>query len=87
MAEKLNVMKVANSLAITTAVVYLICIIAVWIAPGITTTIGNYLLHGVDISKLVVARSFTYSLTSLITGTIFGWLVGVLFAISYNKLK
>ena len=87
MTHKLNTIKVANSLAVTTAVVYLICIIAVWIAPGITTTIGNYLLHGVDISRLVVARTFSYSVITLITGTITGWLLGALFAITYNKLR
>ena len=87
MEYKLNVIKVANSLAVTTAVVYLACIIALWLAPGITTAIGNYLLHGVDISRLVEARTFVYSLTSLIFGTIAIWLVGALFAAVYNKFK
>ena len=87
MKHKLNTIKVANSLAVTIAIVYLVCIIAVWIAPGITTTIGNYLLHGADVSRLAVARTFSYSLTSLITGTIAGWLVGLLFAVIYNKFK
>ena len=86
MGHKLNAIKVANSLAVTTAVVYLVCIVAVWLAPGITTTIGNYLLHGVDVSRLVGARTFSYSLTSLIIGTIAGWLTGALFATVYNKL-
>ena len=86
MEHKLNAIKVANSLAVTTAVVYLVCIVAVWLAPEITTTIGNYLLHGVDVSRLVEARTFSYSLTSLIIGTIAGWLTGALFATVYNKL-
>ena len=86
MEHKLNAIKVANSLAVTTAVVYLVCIVAVWLAPEITTTIGNYLLHGVDVSRLVEARTFSYSLTSLIIGTIVGWLTGALFATVYNKL-
>lgn len=87
MTEKLNVLRVANSLAVTTAIVYLVCIIGVWMAPGITTTIGNYLLHGVDVGRLVVARTFIYSLTSLIFGTVFGWLTGALFAAVYNKSR
>ena len=86
MGHKLNAIKVANSLAVTTAIVYLVCIIAVWITPEITTTIGNYLLHGVDVSRLVEARTFSYSLISLIIGTIVGWLTGALFATVYNKL-
>ena len=86
MGHKLNAIKVANSLAVTTAVVYLVCIVAVWLAPEITTTIGNYLLHGVDVSRLVEARTFSYSLISLIIGTIVGWLTGALFATVYNKL-
>ncbi len=84
---KLNIVKVANSLAVTTAVFYAICIVAVWIAPGITTAIGSYLLHGVDISRLVVARTFSFSLISLIAGTIAGWLTGALFAYVYNRIS
>ena len=87
MEHKLNAIKIANSLAVTTAVVYLVCIIAVWIAPGITTTVGNYLFHGLNVSRLVVARTFSYSLISLIIGTIAGWLTGALFAIVYNKFR
>jgi len=87
MSNKFNVVKVANSLAVTTTIVYLICILAVWIAPGPTTMLGSYLLHGIDISKLVVARSIGYSLISLISGTIAGWLIGVLFAAIYNKFN
>lgn len=87
MTDKLKIVKVANTLAITTAVFYLVCIIAVGIAPGITTTVGSYLLHGVDISRLVVARTFGFSAMSLITGTIVGWLTGALFAYVYNKVN
>jgi len=87
MAKDLNVVRVANTVAATTGVIYLVCILAVWISPAFTTAIGNYLLHGIDISKLVVARTFNYSLVTLIMGTIAGWLTGALFALVYNKLK
>jgi len=87
MAQTLNVNKVANSLAITTAIIYIVCIVAVGLAPGITTMIGSYMLHGIDISKLIVARSISFSLASLILGTIASWLVGALFATIYNKLN
>ena len=83
---KLNVLKVANTLAITTAVFYLVCIIAVLVTPNLTTAIGSYLLHGIDISKLIVARSISYSAISLIVGTAAGWLTGSLFAWVYNKI-
>jgi len=86
MKDKLNTIRIANALAIVTAIAYLVCILAVWIAPGLTTTIGNYLLHGVDISRLVEARSFSYSIISLIMGTIAGWLIGALFGVVYNRL-
>ena len=87
MAKLLNVLKFANGLAVTTAILYMVCIIAVWLAPGLTTTIGSYPLHGVDISRLVVARTFSFSLISLIAGTIAGWLTGALFALVYNKIS
>ena len=87
MNNKLKITKVANSLAVTTAIIYLVCILAKWVAPGLTTTLGSYLFHGIDITNLVVARSFSYSLVSLITGTIISWLIGALFAMVYNKVR
>ncbi|MBS3153302.1 hypothetical protein J4426_01950 [Candidatus Woesearchaeota archaeon] len=87
MDTKLKITKVANSLAVTAAIVYLVCIFAVWIAPGLTATLGSYLFHGIDINNLVVTRSFSYSLVSLITGTIISWLIGALFAMVYNKFR
>ncbi|MDP3916791.1 MAG: DUF5676 family membrane protein [Nanoarchaeota archaeon] len=87
MTKDLAVLRVANTLAVTTAVIYLVCILAVWIAPVFTMFLGNYLFHGIDISRLVVARNFGYSLITLITGTIAGWLTGALFAIFYNRFK
>ena len=87
MEDKINVIKVANTLAFTVAIIYLICIIAVWIAPEFTMAIGNYLLHGVDISDSIVERSLGYSLISLILGAIVGWLIGALFAFTYNRLR
>ncbi len=44
MKEKLNVVRIANSLAITTGIIYLVCILAVLISPGLTANIGSYLL-------------------------------------------
>ncbi len=87
MEQKIGVMKTANSLAITTAIVYLVCILLVWIAPEFTASVGSYLFHGIDISRLVVARTFSYSLISLITGTIVSWLIGALFAAVYNRFN
>lgn len=86
MKDKLNVVKVANALGITTAIFYLVCIILIWLSPGFSVTIGNYLLHGIDISQLAVQRSFGFSLISFVSGTISGWLMGALFAFIYNKL-
>lgn len=87
MKDKLKVVRVANTLALTVGVAYLVCIIAVLLAPGLTTTIGNYLFHGIDISSLIVERSLGYSVITLITGTIAGWLIGAVFAVIYNKLN
>lgn len=87
MKQNLGVIHVANSLAVTSAMIYLVCIVAVWIVPQFVTTLGNYLLHGIDVNRLVTARSVTFSLISLIVGTIAGWLAGALFAIVYNKIK
>lgn len=86
MRNKLNTIKVANSLAITVAITYLVCIVAIRIAPELAVKIGNYLFHGIDISSLAVTTSVGNSLISLITGTVISWLIGALFAVIYNKL-
>lgn len=86
MRNKLNTVKVANSLAITVAIAYLVCIVAIKIAPELAVKIGNYLFHGIDISSLVVTTSIGNSLISLVTGAIISWLIGALFAAVYNKL-
>lgn len=87
MAQKLDVKRAANTLAIVTAIAYIICIVLLWAAPNFATVLGNYLFHGVDISNLIVFRGIGYSIVSLILGTISGWLLGALFALVYNKFS
>jgi Na+-driven multidrug efflux pump len=84
--QELNARVVANTLAIVTAIAYIICAIILWISKDLAVSLGNYLFHGIDIASIVVIRGAGYTLVSVIFGTIVAWISGYIFAIIYNKL-
>ena len=88
MADKLNVKKIALSLAIVSAILYIICALFIAVAPGFTINLFSNLFHGVDISQ--IAKS-SFSIGSTLIGLIeviaYALIAGALFAWIYNKLK
>lgn len=84
--EKLNPNAVALSLGITTAMIYIICLIFIAFLPLQTIiTITNSLMHGIDITNIA-----TKNIT--LVGTIIGFVlsfvgaaaIGYVFAYVYN---
>jgi hypothetical protein len=75
----------ANAAAATTAIVYIICRLAVGIAPKLTMNIAKSWFHGIDISKIsawnMSAESFVLG---IITATFGAWFVGYVFAHLFN---
>ena len=75
----------ANALAVTSAILYVFCRIAVSLFPNLSISIAQSWFHGLEISKI---SGWNLSLNSFIMGliTITGaaWLTGYIFAKVYN---
>jgi len=79
--DKLNQKAVALAFGMTTALVYIICLIFVAVFPLETVAaVGNYFVHGIDISSIAaksvtigksIAGLFLVSISSAVTGYIF----------------
>lgn len=75
----------ANAAAVTVAIIYVVCRVAVALFPDIVMTIAQSWFHGLEISKV---SGWNLSLGSfilgLVTSTAGAWLAGYLFATVYN---
>ncbi|OGY17388.1 MAG: hypothetical protein A2784_02820 [Candidatus Chisholmbacteria bacterium RIFCSPHIGHO2_01_FULL_48_12] len=75
----------ANAIAVTVAALYVVCRIAVALFPDLAMTVAQSWFHGLELSKV---SGWNLSLGSFILGLITsaagGWLIGYVFANSYN---
>lgn len=75
----------ANAAAVTVAIVYIVCRVGVVLFPDLATTIAQSWFHGFELSQVSGwDRSLGSFILGLTTSTIGTWLVGYLFANSYN---
>lgn len=84
--EKLNQKAVAFAVGMTTALVYIVCLIFVAVFPLETVvTVGNYFVHGIG-SSSIAAKSITIekSVIGLIIVSISSAVTGYIFALLYN---
>ncbi len=85
---KHNPMVTAKAAALTTAVVYLVCAVSIWLFPDLSMSIAQSWFHGLDLSKI---SAFNLTLGSvvlgLITATIGGGLIGYLFGWSFELVS
>ena len=88
MADKLNAKRVALSLAVVSAVLYIVCVLLIAVAPDFTINLFSNLFHGIDITQIAnTSISFGSTLLGLIEIIIYTLIAGWLFAWMYNKLK
>lgn len=84
--DKLNPWRVGSATALTTAVISVVCAVAVYLFPQGTVDFVNSWTHGLDLTMLRSDRPWT--MVSLAYGlfnvTLSGFLFGVLFACCYN---
>ena len=75
----------ANALAVTSAILYVFCRIAVSLFPNLSISIAQSWFHGLEISQ-VTGWSLTIGsfVLGLVTFTIGAWLTGYLFAKVYS---
>lgn len=82
---KHDVETTAKATAITVGVIYLACAFGVILLPSLTMFVAQSWFHGLDLSKIsnfsVTPGSF---ILGLVTSTIGGWLIGYVFAKTYN---
>ena len=75
----------ANASAVTAAILYIVCRIAVSLLPNSAMTIAQSWFHGLEISKV---SGWSLSMGSFVLGLITltgaAWLTGFLFAKVYN---
>ena len=84
---RFNVNVTGLTLAITSAIIYLVCAIAYWFWPNLVINYGNYLFHGIDITA-ITSKTITFgnALVGLVIIFVSAYLIGILFAKLYNSL-
>lgn len=74
----------ANAAAITAAITYIICRIAVSLFPDLAMSIARSWFHGLELSKTGFDLSLGLFVLGLVSVTITTWLIAYIFANSYN---
>lgn len=78
---------IPNALAVTTAIVFVVCIILVGLFPDISFSIAQSWFHGMELGK-AGAWNLTFGsfVLGLISSTITAWIVGYIFIRVYRFL-
>ncbi len=75
----------ANAVAVTTAIVYIVCRVGVAFFPDLSMIIAQSWFHGLEVSQVSGWNlSFSSFILGLSTSTIGTWIVGYLFVNLYN---
>lgn len=77
----------ANATAVTVGILYVACRFLVLLVPDLFLSITRTWFHGIDISKIAAttaAGDIGSFILGLVTSVGAGWLVGYVFALSYN---
>lgn len=79
---------IANALAITTAVIYILCRVLVGLFPDASFTIAQSWFHGIEINQLGTWNlTFGSFALGLISATITTWIMGYIFTKVYTVLQ
>lgn len=76
---------IPNALAVTTAIVFVVCRLLVGLFPDISFSVAESWFHGIELGK-AGAWNLTISsfILGLISSTITAWIVGYIFIKSYR---
>lgn len=78
-------MATANAASFTTAIIYLVCRFGFIIAPTLSMEISKSWFHGIDISRISATNlSLEAFIIGIISSAVGAWIVGYIFAVSYN---
>lgn len=70
---------IPNALAITTAIVFVLCATLVGLFPDILFSIAQSWFHGIEFSKAVLNITISSFILGLISSTITAWIIGYIF--------
>lgn len=74
------------ALALTFAIISIICLAFVLIAPVFAVSLFGSFMHGVDLTKIAVTPVIGgRTLLGFVVAVIGGYVIGVVFAVIYNK--
>lgn len=83
---KHNVSATANAAAVTVGVFYILCRLLVGLFPGLMFAAAQSLLHGMALTQVGTWNlSVSNFILGLITSMVSAWVVGYIFAVSYNS--
>lgn len=82
---KHNVMATANATAITVGVIYIACALLVAIFPEFFRAVATSWFHGFDLGQFWTGEARGNYFLGLVSAMGGSWLVGYLFAWTYNK--
>jgi len=87
--QKLNKKAIANSLAFTTGILYLILYILALVAPPIFNFIFDSQFLGANISSLISESQLSFGtfIITLIVVVITAWIAGYIWGALYNKFN
>lgn len=77
---------IPNALAVTTAIVFIVCRILVGIFPDISFAIAKSWFHGIEVSNNWDLTMSAFVL-GLISSTISAWIIGYIFVKVYTLMK
>lgn len=85
---KLNPWQVGSAMALTAAVISVVCTVAVFLFPDGTVGFVNAWVHGLDLTLLMSNKPWTLGglAYGLFGVTLTGFLGGALFAVCYNLI-
>lgn len=82
---KLDAAKFGLAWAITFAIFWVICSLAVWIMPGMMMSMSGHMVHG-DLSAIQWHLSLGGVLLGLVAWSLIAGITGWLVAVVYNRL-
>lgn len=83
---KLDVKGVTYASAIVTAIIYVVCAVAFWLAPRGATNFFNYLFHGIDLASVgTKALTLGSAAIGFVIAVVGAAVIAAIFAAVYNR--
>lgn len=82
---KHNEMATANATAVTVGIIYIACALLVALFPEFFKAVASSWFHGMDLTAVWAGAPRGNYILGIITAMGGSWLVGYIFAASYNK--